>query len=61
MVMLKVVLGRAQHVADRLLFDGYKDEWLHRGSCQAKYKSQHTVDMLRSEDCDDIRQCQESC
>ena len=45
--MLRVVLGRPQHVANRLRSDGYEDEQQHRGSCQEKYKSQHTVDRLR--------------
>ena len=53
--MLRVVLGRPQHVADRLWIDGYKDRQLYQGSCQEKYKSQHTVDRLWSESCEDIR------
>ena len=50
------MLGKPQHVADRLWSESYKDEWLHRGSYQAKYKSQHIADRLQSEGCKDIRQ-----
>ena len=42
------MLGRPQHIPNRLRSDSYEDEPLHRGSCQAKYESQHTVDRLRS-------------
>ena len=34
-----MVLGRPQQVSDRLQSDGYEDEQLHEGSCQAKYNS----------------------
>ena len=53
--MLRVVLGRPQHVVDRLQSDGYEDGHLYQGSCQVKYRSQHIVDKLRSEGYEDIR------
>ena len=59
--MSRVVLGRPQHVSNRLWYDGYKDERLYRGSCQEKYKSQHTVDKLQSEGYEDIHQRRELC
>ena len=49
MVTQRVMLGRSQHVADKLRFDSYEDEQPHRGSCQAKHKSntQQTESSLR--------------
>ena len=60
-ITLRVMLGRPLHVADILWSEGYEDEQLHRRLCQAKYKSQHTVDRLQFEDCKDIQQHRESC